>query len=88
MNVGQNQKNFVWKMDQTDAQEGIKDSKYIPHLFTVVISLGVYISWLLGMRMRSHIKNLRSCLPIISKHSKLYKALRASPLELYMPSYV
>ena len=44
------------------------------------------------MRMRSHIKNLRSCLPMISKHEKAYearyKAVWASALELHMPSHV
>ena len=38
--------------------------------------------------MRSHTKNLPSRLPMISKHSKAIKALRASPLELHMPSHV
>ena len=47
-NAGPNQKNFVWKMDWTHAQGGIKHSKYFRPLFTVVIPLGVYISWFSG----------------------------------------
>ena len=43
-----NHSDLFRKWQKTHAQVGIKDSKYIPHLFTVAIPLGVYISWLLG----------------------------------------
>ena len=54
-------------------RKGYERLKLHPTLILVAIPLGVYISWFLGtviMNMRSHIKNLRSCLPMISKHSK------------------